>query len=158
MRTILIAIDGSEYALRAVNYISKQFCGCDDVRITLFHVLPYIPVEFWDDGHILTEEERKARKSIVDKWLSNQTLKLDPIFGEAKTFLVNAGFREDQITTKWIPDSTDAAKSIAEEVVTGGYQTLVMGRRGHSHPKQPLGSITERDVRQGAGTTVCIVE
>ena len=158
MRQILIAIDGSEYALRAVNYISTQFCGCDDVRVTLFHVLPYIPAEFWDDGHILSDEERKARKNIVDKWLSNQTLKLDPIFGAARKLLFESGFRADQISTKWIPDSTDVAKSIAEEVMTSGYQTLVMGRRGHSHPRQPLGSITERVMRQGTGTTICIVE
>ena len=71
MRKVLVAIDGSDNALKAVDYVSQQFCG-EDVRIMLFHVLPFIPTEFWDDGHILTQEEKNARRGVVDKWLTNQ--------------------------------------------------------------------------------------
>jgi len=45
MRKVLVAIDGSDNALKAVDYVSQQFCG-EDVRIMLFHVLPFIPTEF----------------------------------------------------------------------------------------------------------------
>ncbi len=157
MRKLLIAIDGSDYALKAVDYVSKQFCG-EDVQTTLFHVLPFLPTEFWDDGHILTEEEKKARKVVIDKWLSNKRLQLDPIFSAAKKVLTDSGIKEERISTKWISDSTDIADSILEEARTGDYRTLVVGRCGHSDVKNRLGTVTERLIKQGAGIALCIVE
>jgi nucleotide-binding universal stress UspA family protein len=157
MEKILIAIDGSDYALKAVDYVSKHFSG-KDLQIMLFHVLPYVPAEFWDDGHILTEQERKTRKDVVDKWLSNQTLKLQPIFSAASKILTGSGIQKDIISTKWISDSTDVAGSILEEARRGGYDTLVVGRFGHGSNKNRLGTVTEKLVRQGAGITLCIVE
>jgi len=157
MKKILIAIDGSAYALQAVDYVSKHFGG-EDLQIMLFHVLPYVPAEFWDDGHILTEEERKTRKDVVDKWLSNQTLKLEPIFDAASKILIGSGIQEDRISAKWISDSTDVAGSILEEALSGGYDTLVVGRCGYGSNKDRLGAVTEKLVRQGSGITLCIVE
>ncbi len=157
MRKVLVAIDGSDNSLKAVDYVSQQFCG-EDVRIILFHVLPFIPTEFWDDGHILTEEEKKARKDVVDKWLTNQRSKLDPIFSAAKKVLTAMGINEDRISTKWIADATDIAASILEETRTGNYQTLVIGRCGHCNIKNRMGTVTEKLIRQGAGTALCIVE
>jgi nucleotide-binding universal stress UspA family protein len=157
MRKVLVAIDGSDNALKAVDYVSQQFCG-EDVRIMLFHVLPFIPTEFWDDGHILTQEEKNARRGVVDKWLTNQRSKLDPIFSAAKKLLTARGINEDRISTKWISDATDIAASILEEAGTGDYQTLVIGRCGHCNIKNRMGSVTEKLIRQGAGTALCIVE
>ena len=157
MRKVLLAIDGSDNALKAVDYVSQQFCS-EDVRIILFHVLPFVPAEFWDDGHILTAEEKKARKDVVDKWLSNQRSKLDPIFSAAKNVLTAMGINEDRISTKWISDATDIATSIIEEARTGDYQTLVIGRYGHRNTKNRMGTVTEKLIRLGAGTTLCIVE
>jgi hypothetical protein len=50
MRKILIAIDGSEGALKAVDYVGRQFSGINDGIITLFYVSPGVPPELWDDG------------------------------------------------------------------------------------------------------------
>ena len=157
MKKVLIAIDGSDCALKAVDYVSRQFCG-EDVRIILFHVLPFVPTEFWDDGHILTAEEKKIRQGVVDKWLSNQRLKLDPIFSAAMKVLTSSGIKEDSISTKWVSDSDDAAASIIEEARSGDYETLVIGRCGHRDLKNRMGNVTEKLIRQGAGTTLCIVE
>jgi nucleotide-binding universal stress UspA family protein len=156
MKKLLIAIDGSDYALKAVDYVSNQFNG-EDLQISLFHVLPYVPAEFWDDGHILTEEERRSRKNVVDKWLSNQTSKLEPIFSAALKILTSSGIKKDRISTKWISDSTDVVGSILEEARTGGYDMLVVGRYGHGSNEGRLGDITEQLVRQGSGTPLCVV-
>ena len=159
MKKILIAVDGSEGSLRAVDYVGRQFSGMEDLRITLLHVLPYVPTSFWDDGHILTKEERQVRKEVVDIWLRNQQLKLEPIFRPAKDALLRRGIRDEQIDTKGISDSADVAGSILEEVADGGYQTLVLGRRGLSPAKRLLmGSVTSKIIDHGAGNAVCIVE
>jgi len=156
MKKLLIAIDGSDYALKAVDYVSKNFSG-EDLQIGLFHVLPYVPAEFWDDGHILTEEERSSRKEVVDKWVSSQTSKLEPIFSAALKVLTSSGIKEDRISAKWIADSTDVVGSILEEARTGGYDMLVVGRYGHGTHEGRVGDITEQLIRQGSGTTLCVV-
>ncbi len=159
MRKLLIAVDGSEGSLRAVDYAGHQFSGIEDLRITLLHVLPYVPTSFWDDGHILTKEERQVRREVVDIWLRNQQLKLEPIFRSAMEALLKRGIRDEQIETKGVSDSTDVADSILEELADGGYQTLVIGRWGLSPAKRLLmGSVTSKIINHGTGKAICIVE
>jgi nucleotide-binding universal stress UspA family protein len=159
MKKILVAVDGSEGSLRAVDYVGRQFAGMEDLRITLFHVLPYVPTSFWDDGHVLTTEERRARQEVVDKWIRNQQLNLDPIFQSAKEVLVKKGIPEARIDTKGVSDSADVAETILEEVSDGGYQTLVLGRRGLSPAKRLfMGSVTSEIINRGTGTAICVVE
>ena len=62
MKKMLIAIDGSDCSLRAVEYAGKQFSGVSDLQIILLHVLPYPPAPLWDDGHIPTGEERAKKE------------------------------------------------------------------------------------------------
>jgi nucleotide-binding universal stress UspA family protein len=159
MNKMLIAIDGSQCAMRAVDYAGKQFSRSRDLRITLLHVLPYPPAPFWDDGHVLTEDEKTARNQVIEKWLANQRAKLEPLFKEAVELLIGKGIRPEQIEKKSISDSTDVAESILEEARDGGYQTLVLGRCGLSASKRFLmGSVTTKIVNNGAGIAVCIVE
>jgi nucleotide-binding universal stress UspA family protein len=160
MKKMLVAIDGSKGGLKAVEYVGQQFAGMSDMRMTLFHVLPGVAPELWDDGHVLTEEEKTARNVVLDKWLANQKLKLDPIFQTAIETLTRNGINPEQIETKSISGS--AAKvtdCLLTEAKTGGYQTLVLGRCGHSPAAHFfMGSIANRIINHGAGIAICVVE
>jgi len=159
MNKMLVAIDGSQCAMRAVDYTGRQFSGNRDLRITLLHVLPYPPAPFWDDGHVLSEDEKAARNSVIEKWLANQRAKLEPLFKKAVEMLIGKGIGPEQIEKKSISDSTDVAESILEEARDGGYQTLVLGRCGLSASKRFLmGSVTTKIVNNGSGIAICIVE
>ncbi len=159
MRKILVAIDGSPCALKAVAYTARQFAGISDVQITLFHVLPYVPAAFWDDGHVLSEEEKEVREKIVDKWLSAQTSRLEPIFRDAIEILLKRGIDQQQIAVRSVSDSYDTAGSILEEARTGGYQTIVIGRCGRSQTERLImGSVTGKVIDHGMGIAVCVVE
>lgn len=160
MRKILIAIDGSKCAAKAVDYAGRMFSGMEDhVRITLLHVLPYLATSLWDDGHILTKQEREARKKVVDLWTKNQQAKVEPIFAAAMGMLVKRGIQPEQIETKTISDSADIADSILEETRDGGYQTLVVGRCGLTAAKRVImGSVTNKIINHGAGAAICVVE
>jgi hypothetical protein len=61
MAKLLIALDSSEGAWRAVEYVAKTFGNTPGVQVTLLHVLSGLPPAFWDDGHILQEKERATR-------------------------------------------------------------------------------------------------
>ena len=65
-RNILVAFDGSASAFKAVEYVGVQFSGLTDMMITLFYVVPNVPPQFWDDGHILTPQERQDRQGVID--------------------------------------------------------------------------------------------
>ena len=160
MKKVLVAIDGSEGALKAVDYVGRQFAGTADLKIVLFHVSPGIPPELWDDGHILSEEEKAARKRVLDKWLNNQKLQLESIFQPAIGTLTKRGVEAKQIETKSASESVrNTPECILTEAKTGGYLTLVMGRCGlHGTAHALLGSTVSRIINRGAGTAVCVVE
>lgn len=159
MKKMLLAIDDSEGSWRAVDYVSQQFAGVEDVQITLFHVLLGLPPQFWDDGHFLTEQEIAARKVVVEKWLSNQQYVLEPLFNRAIEKLTNSGIRRDQIKKKSVSESIDViAQCILAEAKAGGYQTLVIGRCGRSVKHFFLGSTASSIINAGAGMAICMVQ
>jgi nucleotide-binding universal stress UspA family protein len=160
MRKILVALDGSQGFLKVADYVGRQFSGMSDLRITLFHVLPGIAPELWDDGHILTEEEKAERETVLEKWLANQKLQLEPLFQTAIETLVKKGIKPEQIETKSVAESiNNIPECILAEARTGGYTTLVMGRCGHSRTAHLLmGNTANKIIHTGAGIPVCLVE
>ena len=160
MKKILVAIDGSEGALRSVDYVGRQFVGTADLQITLFHVSPGIPPELWDDGHILSEKEKADRKKVLDKWLNNQKLQLQSIFQPAVETLTKKGIEARQIETKSASESVkNTPECIMAEARTGGYLTLVMGRCGlHRTAHALLGSTVSKILNGGAEIATCVVE
>ncbi|MCL5022862.1 MAG: universal stress protein [Nitrospirae bacterium] len=159
MRRILIAVDGSECALKAVAYAAGQFSWSSDARITVLYVLPYLATSLWDDGHILTTQEREERKKVAQRWMETQRQKAGPLLQAAVETLRQGGIETDRIETKMISDSTDTADSILEETRNGNYRMLILGRCGHTGARRLLmGSVTTKILNHGAGTAICVVE
>ena len=159
VKKILIAIDDSPNTFKAVEYVAQQFSGTGELELGLVHVLPNLPAIFWDEGHILSEEEKKDRKKVVDKWIADRKARMEPVFKKAVDALTGKGIKSGQIKTKSLSDSTDVAASLLEEAKDGGYQTLVVGRRGGGSGKTLLmGSVTSRIISQGSGVAITIVE
>jgi nucleotide-binding universal stress UspA family protein len=159
MKKVLIAVDDSKCAMKAVDYTGQFFSGVNDLQLTLVHVLPNLPAIFWDEGHFLSDDEKKERKKVLDTWLARHQQKLEPIMRSAADRLIKSGIKAEQIKTKFISDSTDTAQSILEEAKDGGYQTIIIGRCGISQGKHLLlGSVTSRVIHLGTGVAICVVE
>ena len=159
MKKVLVAIDGSEGALKAVDYVGRQFAGTADMQITLFNVSPGVPPELWDDGHILSEEENADRKKVLDKWLHNQRLQLESVFQPAVETLTKRGIEAKQIETKSASETVkNTPECILAEAKTGGYLTLIMGRCGlHRTAHALLGSTVSKIINRGAEIATCVV-
>ncbi len=157
MTKMLIALDESPSAMKAVEYIAQYFGRADDVEISIVHVLPNLPAIFWDEGHILSDGEKQDRKKVVDKWLITQKTKMEPLFIKAANMLIAKGIPAERIRTKFVSDSTDVASSILEEARDNDCQSIVVGRSHHS-PKHVLGTVAGRIAGQGTGLVVTIVE
>ncbi len=157
MTKMLIALDESPSAMKAVEYVAQHFGREDDVEVSIVHVLPNLPAIFWDEGHILSDGEKLDRKKVVDKWLVTQKTKIEPLFIRAANMLIAKGIPAERIRTKFVSDSTDVASSILEEAKDSDSRSIVVGRSHHS-PKHVLGTVAGRIAGQGAGLVVMIVE
>lgn len=140
-KKILIAIDDSENAMRAVDYVGKTFNK--DIEITLFSVLidssaicdmnsPELTPYFTSQQVVFCSLEDK-KKELITKAQSN-----------AKKRLINEGFDESRINTKAEIKKKGVARDIIHEAQKG-YDTIVMGRRGLSGLTELfIGSISQK--------------
>ena len=129
---ILAALDDSDYAERIFDHLAQYLAPFPGARITLFHVMPAKPPEFWDDGHILDEEERTERDALVAKWRSSHEERMAEIFVKAKEVFTNAGMNEKQVANQMPTRMRGIARDIIAEASRGNYNILAFGRRGLS--------------------------
>jgi nucleotide-binding universal stress UspA family protein len=156
---VVIALDSSEGAWRAVEYVAEAFGHTPGVQITLLHVLSGLPPAFWDDGHILEEKEKASRQQLVASWQQEQEKKWQGLVKKAHDRLTKAGVAKDAVANKFMPKYYDVAEDILGEAQAGSFDTIVMGRRGLGMAKAlVLGSITHKVVQNAKGCAVIIVE
>ncbi|MEN6617719.1 MAG: universal stress protein [Syntrophorhabdus sp.] len=156
-KNILVTFDGSATSLKAVEYVGSQFSGLKDITITLFYVVPNVPPQFWDDGHILSESEKQDRQAVIDRWFANQTMVMEPHFDRAyNTLTQNYAFDPGQVKRVMISDVTDVADAIVEEARDGGYRTVVVGHKGGIGTI--AGGLAAAILHKASGLAVCVVE
>jgi len=116
---VLVTLDTSEEAMRAVDYVGAMLEGTD-WQITLFHVIR----GFEDWLAELKEDYEQAAKAI------------STVFEEASARLEKVGLKRDRIFTKIVSGMTSRAEAIFLEAKNGGYGTIVVGRTGLSRVEE----------------------
>lgn len=150
---ILLAYDNSQQALRAVEYVGQMFGQVDNVKVIIFGVYDKVPEHDMEDT-VFTDQVR-ARISVLEREKEKGRNNLD----EAKKLLLRKGFSEDQVKVKYIEKKKSVAKDIIDEVKSGGYGTVVLGRKGVSNLAGMLfGSVSSGVIGNLVGATICVVE
>ncbi|UCG14356.1 MAG: universal stress protein [Deltaproteobacteria bacterium] len=149
-KRVLIAVDSSENALRAVDHAGFMLAGTD-CEVTLFHTMRhlrrFVPLEVLEEA-----------PELEALWKSKAGEEIAPYMKKAKEMLVAAGLDENQITTKVVDGSRSAANDILEEARSNGYGTIVLGRRGLSGVQEFfMGSVTSKVLQNCAGMAAWIV-
>ena len=143
-KKILIALDDSDNAMRAVKYVADSFTRVHEIMLlnvipdttalcemTGFNSPTLTPYFLKQQGAFCTLEDKK--KDLMKKTLEN-----------AKEILLRAGFDKNKVKKKMIVGKKGAAKVIIKEAKSG-YDTLVMGRRGLSGLKEFIfGSVSHK--------------
>ena len=153
-KKILVAIDDSENAMRAVEFIANLFTT--DNKITLFNVIQdtaalcemnspeLIPYFKSQQSSFCTLEEKKQK-------LVNQALQ------KAREILMDTGFDENSITIKSEIKKNGVARDIVKEAQSG-YNVIVLGRRGMSGIMDfILGSISQKVFNSAKDISVLFV-
>ncbi|MBW2070621.1 MAG: universal stress protein [Deltaproteobacteria bacterium] len=141
---VLLTVDSSEYSLRAVDHAGFMLSGTN-CQVTLFHSIRnlrgFIPQEVLEEAPELEE-----------LWQSKIGQEIAPYMKEAVAKLLEAGLLESQITTRVINGSRNVANDILKEARSGGYGTIVMGRRGLTGVRELfMGSVSRKVLQDCRG-------
>lgn len=130
---VLLAYDGSDLSLAAVNYIISLF-PAEKTEVVLFHVGTEISDSFWSmekdmDFRFKTPEIRAS--------MTKQHKLLNDSIEQARKIFLDAGFPEGAVTAKIQAKQFGVARDILKESQKG-YDAIVVGRTGKSRLKDIL--------------------
>ncbi len=152
---ILVAFDDSENAMRSVEFIAESFTK--EHEVTLFSVIP-------DTAAICDMNSPSLTPYFISKQatfcaLEDQNKELvNEALQKARDLLLKAGFQEDNITIKCQTRKKGVARDIIDEA-RSGYDTIVLGRRGHSGIREfILGSVSQKVFNAARDMSVIVVD
>jgi nucleotide-binding universal stress UspA family protein len=148
--TIMVAVDGSQSSLRAVDHLSFILGGNPETAISFFHVAPrladFCPIDFSDtETSALDAVIKEGDKACIDRFYANALKKLK-----------EAGIAEHQIRIDVHEGGFKVGKAILNAYRQGNFGTLVIGRRGMDK-KFFSGSVSRYLVNQFGGGALWVV-
>jgi nucleotide-binding universal stress UspA family protein len=152
-RKVLVAVDGSEQALRTVRYVGRVLPG-DRTKITLLHVTHWLPEAFWD---FESDPGFRRRMRGFGSWRSGRAAMVEEFMEQATALLRQAQYPAHHITIHVKDRQIGIARDILREAKKG-YAALVLGRRGLSPLKElTLGSTAQKVVYHAGRIPVWVV-
>ena len=153
-KKILVAIDDSENAMRAVEFIANLFAT--ESKITLFKVMQDTAALCEMNSPELTPYFKSQQSSFCLLEEKKQEL-VNQAVQKAKEILMDAGFEEKNITVKSVIKKKGIARDIIKEA-QAGYNAIVLGRRGLSGIKDfILGSVSQKVSNSAKDISVLVV-
>ena len=147
---IIVGFDGSEGSKKSVNCMGAVV-GRPDCEILLCHVIRPLHIVHEAYSRIFSTEDELS-------WLEENEKNIKPEIDKAREVLVEMGFQSDMIKSKIISDNVSRAVSIVEEAKSGGYGSIVVGRRGLSIVQEFfMGRVSKKILNLAADKAVWIV-
>jgi len=147
-RHIMVAVDNSDNAKRAVLFVG-DFFGCyQGFQVTLLHIILEPEATFFPNN-----EERQ-------KWLSDKLSEAKTMMDGYKHILVDAGFLEDKVNVRIeMMRAPSVADCIIKEQEELKCCTIVIGRRGISKKEEFIfGSTSNRIIHEAKKCAVLVIE
>ena len=154
-KKILVALDDSENALRAVEFVSRTFTP--DHEITLFSVLQDMTALYEHYSPELTPYFLTQRDAFTSLDGKKKDL-IEESAEKANDLLLKAGFEEKNIILRIEEQKKGIARDIINEA-NSGYDAIVMGRRGLSSITGfILGSVSQKVLHSAKSISVVVVD
>lgn len=129
LKKILLAVDASPSSMKAVKLIGSLLGG-QGYEVCIFHaILGLGAINFEVSGEYT---QKLPDVQIPQDSLEAFKLKVGQLFQEVKKVLMTSGFESEKITEKIISGVYSRSDTIVKEAESGGYSTIVVGRRGLS--------------------------
>lgn len=146
-KKILVAVDESENARRAVLYVAQILEGAEGFMVTILHV-----INEPEEDYFPTTDEK-------DKWISQNKKKVDQMLEDYRQILIQRGFDQSTVLVRSIlRHCPSMAQCILKEKDEIEYSTIVVGRQGLSRSEEFLfGSVSSKIVNYAKNCTVWVV-
>ena len=155
-KRFLVAIDYSENAARAVDFVADTFSPSHE--IILFSVIPSTAAVCGLESDTLIPQftsQQNAFCQVEDE----KKIALKEALKRKKQVLLDAGFPEENIQVKTGLQKKGVARDIVAEAVRSRADMVVMGRRGISGFKEFfLGSISQKVLQLSKEVSVLLVQ
>ncbi|MBU4100932.1 MAG: universal stress protein [Proteobacteria bacterium] len=149
-KNVLVCVDNSENALRAVDHVGFMLSGTD-CHITIFHTMRHL-------SRFVPMQVLEEAEDLEKLWRNKAGKEIAPYIKKAMETLLKAGLSEEQITTKVTEGSRSAADDILKEAQDNNYGTIVLGRRGLSAVKEFfMGGVTTSVLNRAVSLAIWIV-
>ncbi|UCF92779.1 MAG: universal stress protein [Desulfobacterales bacterium] len=147
---VLVAVDNSENALRAVDHAGFMLAGLD-AHVTVFHsrkdLRRLAPRALLDEFPELTKTWQHKTGEVVAPYLK-----------KAEAMLLQAGLVENQVTVKVVDQGRSAADDILQEASRSAAGAIFLGKRGYSSVKDfAMGSVARKTLTQAKDMAICVV-
>ena len=148
---VLIALDTSENAIRAVDHAAFMLAGTD-CEITLFYSKRNL-FRFFS-----ISEEFASMPELEETWQAAAGQEIVPTMQKAKQMLIKAGIEEIKISVRIVDGSHNAASDILAAANRFGCGTIVMGRRGVTGVKEySMGSVCRKVLQNSKAMALWLV-
>jgi len=147
-KNILIAVDDSDNARRAVEYVGQIIGGSQGFEVMLLHIVPEPEEDYFPDS--------KQQRQWLDQYREKMKKRLD----QYQRILAGHGFTDENVSIQMIQRFCPSmAECILTERKNVRYDTIVVGRQGLSRSEEFLfGSISSKIVTHGRNCAVWVVE
>jgi nucleotide-binding universal stress UspA family protein len=147
-KSVLIAVDESQNAMRAVTYVAKLLGGGKDFQVSLLHVIN------------LPEEDFFLSPAAKEAYREDMRQKTARLLENYHQILNDNGFSPGAVSLyapeRYCPSIAECILSERETLQSG---TIVIGRKGVTRQEEFLfGSVSSMIVRKAKGCAVWVVE
>ncbi len=150
VRNIMVAMDGSESSMRAVDYLCASLNGFKR-GIFLFHAMRRIG--FPESSTLKTNPFQEIEKAV---WEDTRKL-IEPTMEKAKAQLANAGLNDD-ISLRIVTGVPSRAKALIEEAQKANCGSIIVGRTGISRVEDfNIGRVCQKVLHRAKDIAVWIV-
>lgn len=163
---ILVALDHSQSSQDVLEFTKRMFGQTqpENLQLVLFHVVESLP-EFTFTP-VKNQQSEETINAAQAAWDSVNEAAGHELVTESKTNLIESGIPESCISSRLctresLPKArkTVAALAIIEEMQSGEYEIICIGRRGTTdYDSVFLGSTAEKILRESRGKTVWVVD
>ncbi|MBC2713385.1 MAG: universal stress protein [Desulfosarcina sp.] len=147
---ILLAVDGSNTSLRAVDHLSFVLIGNPDAHVHLLHVQPTL-------GDCCTIDfDKRLEKEMASVVLNADQHCIDGFYANALEIFKKTGIEEKRIHVKVVKNRLMTGRTILEEARKGAFGTVVVGHRGMSKSRF-MGSVSHHVIQHVKDMAVWMV-
>ncbi len=156
--SVLIAMEGTPNCGALTEYTAEFFVDSPGLSYSLMHVIPPLPPEFWDDGHILSDSEQRERQTRIEKWRADWTGAVERCMARGRDILAERGADPHKVKTTVLRTREGIARDLLSEIDAHKFRIVVMGRKS-TREKKPfhLGSHASKILQNSRGVILCLV-